>query len=132
MRATARVQGRFVSTCGLSKIVCSSESRYELIVVDGTGHPVSHVTEWYRLRKQPGTDSTRRTYLNMLLPFMGYLINKGTAWNLEPDALRIQVKEFLQQEVACFVARDRDVDGYRVQLTVDSPLFTGRFFGQTA
>jgi len=122
VRARTRVQGRFVSTCGLKKIVCSSESHYKLIVVDSTGRPVSHVTEWYRIRKQPGADGTRRTYLNFLLPFMGYLIKKGVAWNLEPEDIRSQVKEFLREEVACLVARDQDADGYRVQLSGDSPL----------
>lgn len=53
---------------------------------------------------------------------MGYLINKGAVWNREPAYIRTQVKEFLRGEVACFVARDDDTDGYRVQLTGDSPL----------
>src|SRR5690242_18069001 len=60
--------------------------------------------------------------MHFLLPFMGYLLNKGIAWNLEPDALRRQIKAFLSEEIACFVARDQDTDGYRVQLTGGSPL----------
>jgi len=106
MKATTQVQGRFVSTCGLKKIVCSSESRYELIIVDSAGHPVSHVTEWYRLRKQPSNDGTRRTYLNFLLPFFGHLLKRDAPWNREPEYIRTQIKEFLREEVACFVARD--------------------------
>src|SRR5262249_43132208 len=55
-----RLAGRFVSTCGLKKIIGALGSHYQLVIVDQTGHSVSHVTEWYRLRqKQPGTDSTR-------------------------------------------------------------------------
>lgn len=123
MRATARVQGRFVSTCGLKKIVGAPDSRYQLVIVDQGGHPVSHLMEWHRLRqKQPGTDGTRRTYLNFLLPFMGYLIKKDVKWNSEPEAIRTQIQAFLREEVACFVARDQDADGYRVQLTGNSPL----------
>ena len=122
MRAVTRVRGRFVSTCGFRKIPCSPGSRYELIVIDGAGHPVSHVTEWYRLRQQPGAEGTRRTYLNFLLPFMSYLIKKGIAWNHEPEAIRTQIKAFLREEVACQVAPDQDMDGYRVQLSGTSPL----------
>lgn len=122
MRTVQRAQGRFVSIYGLKKITCSSGNRYSLVVVDNTGRPVSHVTEWYRLRRQPGADGTRRTYLNYLLPFMGYLIQKGAAWNREPEYIRILLKEFLRDEVACFIASDHDVDGYRVQLTGNSPL----------
>ncbi|HET8840566.1 MAG TPA: hypothetical protein VFN35_03825, partial [Ktedonobacteraceae bacterium] len=123
MRAATRVQGRFVSTCGLKKIADAPGSRYQLIIVDQAGHPVSHLMEWHRLRqKQPGTDSTRRTYLNLLLPFMGYLLKKGVKWNSKPEAIRAQVQAFLQEEVACFVGRDQDADGYRVQLTGNSPL----------
>src|SRR3989442_871200 len=116
------MRGRFVSTSGFRKIPCSPGSRYELIVVDGAGHPVSHVTEWYRLRKQPGAEGTRRTYLNFLLPFMSYLIKKGIAWNHEPTAIRTQIKAYLREEVACQVAHDQDMDGYRVQLSGTSPL----------
>jgi site-specific recombinase XerD len=122
MRAQQRLHGRFVSTCGLRKVACAPGSRYELIIVDRAGHPVSHLTEWYRQGKQPGTDSTRRTYLNFLLPFYGYLLQRDAAWNQKPEAIRTLVKEFLRSEVACQVASDQDLDGYRVQLTGNSPL----------
>jgi hypothetical protein len=66
MRAKGRWQGRFVSAYGLRKIVCAPGNRYELVVVDSEGRPVSHLTEWYRLRKTPGLDGTRRTYLGIM------------------------------------------------------------------
>lgn len=123
MRAATRVQGRFVSTCGLTKITGAPGSRYQLVIVDQTGHPVSHLMEWHRLRqKQPGTEGTRRTYLHFLSPFMGYLLNKDVPWNSTPEVIRAQIHAFLREEVACFVARDQDTDGYRVQLTGNSPL----------
>lgn len=122
MRERQRLQGRFVSASGLRKVICASGSRYELIIVDRTGHPVSHLTEWYRQRKQPGTDSTRRAYLNFLLPFCGYLLQKDAAWNQEPEAIRTLARDFLRDEVECRVTRDQDLDGYRVQLTGNSPL----------
>lgn len=122
MRDVARERGRFVSTCGLRKVAGYPGGRYEVIIVDSAGHPVSHLTEWFRLRKQPGTESTRRTYLAFLLPFFGYLLKRGAAWNREPDYIRSLVKAFLRDEVACQVARDEDADGYRVQLSGASPL----------
>lgn len=59
MRDATRIQGRFISTCGLKKTTDMPESRYQLVIVDQTGCPVSHLVAWHRLRqKQPGTDGT--------------------------------------------------------------------------
>ena len=63
MRAKGREQGRFVALSGFRKMVVPPGGRYELLIVDHTGRPVSPLCEWYRLRKQPGPNSTRRTYL---------------------------------------------------------------------
>src|SRR6266571_4130266 len=104
MRIPARERGRFVTTSGLRKVKCAPGGQYELIIIDSEGGPVSPLTEWYRLRKQPGGDGTRRTYLNFLMPFFGYLLKKGTAWNGEPEHIRSVVKTFLRDEVACQVA----------------------------
>lgn len=122
MRVPVRVRGRFASTCGLRKVAGSPGGRYEIIIVDSAGSPISHLTEWYRLRKQPGGDGTRRTYLNFLLPFFAYVFRKGAAWNGEPEHIRSLVKAFLRDEVVCQVTPDMDVDGYRIQLTGASPL----------
>src|SRR5712692_4147519 len=122
MRAQARERGRFVSNCGLRKVAGAPGGRYELVVYDSAGRPVSPLMEWYRLRKQPGCDGTRRTYLNFLLPFFGYLIRKGAAWNGEPKRIRSLVREFLRDEVACKVAPDGDAEGYHMQLSGASPL----------
>ena len=63
MRAKGREQGRFVATSGFRKIAGPLGGRYELLIVDSSGRPVSPLCEWYRLRKQPGQQGTRRTYL---------------------------------------------------------------------
>jgi hypothetical protein len=122
MRAKQRVQGKFVSCSGFRKVVCPPGGRYELIIVDQEARPISHVTEWYRLRKAPGPNGTRRTYLNFLLPFFAYLLQQEIAWNDEPARLRHAVKDFLLHDVSCHVGRDPALDGYRIDLTGASPL----------
>jgi hypothetical protein len=37
VRSIARIQGRFVSTCGLKKITAAPGSRYQLVIVDQAG-----------------------------------------------------------------------------------------------
>jgi hypothetical protein len=58
----------------------------------------------------------------MLQPFFGYLLARGYAWNSEPERIRRYVKAFLCDDVACLVSRDTTLDGYRVELTGNSPL----------
>ena len=121
MRLKRRVQGKFVSCSGFQKVNCESGGLYELIIVDQKGYPVSHVTEWYRLRKAPGGNGTRRTYLSFLLPFFSYLFQQDVAWNDEPTRLRRAVKEFLRHDASCCVKHDTNLDGYRIDLTSASP-----------
>jgi len=122
MRTKGREQGRFVALSGFRKIAGSPDGRYELLIIDGNGKPVSHLCEWYRLRKHPGPNSTRRTYLNFLQPFFAYLIVHGYAWNAAPSQIRSYVKAFLLEDIACEVSLDRALDGYRLTLTGSSPL----------
>src|SRR5713226_850651 len=122
MRAKEREQGQFVAPSRFRKIAVPPGERYELLIVDGNGRPVSHVCEWYRLRKQPGPNGTRRTYLGFLQPFFAYLLSHGHPWNAAPEHVRNAVKAFLLEDIACQVSCDTALDGYRLDLTRGSPL----------
>src|SRR5438067_932083 len=122
MRAKERRQGRFVSLSGLCKERGRPGDRYELKILDSQGRPVSHLMEWFRLRKEPGPDRTRNTYLDLLLPFAGFQIRQGYVWNAEPKQVRIQITEFLREGIACRVSPDRDCEGIFWELTTASPL----------
>lgn len=122
MRIRGREQGRFVALSSFRKVAGPSGGRYELLIVDGNGKPVSPLCEWFRLRKQPGTNGTRRTYLNFLQPFFAYLLSRGYDWNVEPALIRNYVKAFLLEDLSCEASPDRVLDGYRLTLTGSSPL----------
>ncbi len=51
-----------------------------------------------------------------------YLLAHGYAWNAAPEHIRSYVKAFLLEDVSCQVSRDTALDGYRVELTRESPL----------
>ena len=40
-----------------------------------------------------GEGRTRATYLDMLLPFIGFLLDKDYCWDAEPDAVREYTRE---------------------------------------
>jgi hypothetical protein len=92
-----RSNGRFVSRAGFRSLHGLAGSPYELLIFDQGWKPVSHLNEWYRLHgEQIGRGRTRDTYLDMLLPFMGFLLDKGYCWDAEPDAVREYTREFLR------------------------------------
>jgi hypothetical protein len=122
MRTKGREQGRFIALSGFRKMAGPPGGRYEVLILDRNGQPVSPLCEWYRLRKRPGTDGTRRTYLNFLQPFFAYLLSHGYAWNAESSQVRSYVKAFLLEDIGCSVSPDMALDGYHLTLTGRSPL----------
>ncbi len=114
--------GQFVSSSGLRKITGLAEGTYELIIVDRNSRPVSHLTEWYHRRKEPGSNRTRQTYLSMLCPVMGFYLDRGYAWNAPPEQIRIYLREFLLERLSCQVRPDHEREGYWIALSGTSPL----------
>ena len=73
MRAKGRKQGRFVALSGLTKLAAPSGSQYPLLIVDSTGSPIFFLCEWYRRKKMIDSGRTPDTYLDMVLPWAGFL-----------------------------------------------------------
>ncbi|SRR6266487_1078005 len=122
MRTKERHQGRFLSTSGLQKLVTRPGGRYELVIIDGQGRPVSHLTEWYRLRKGYGSVRTRQTYLDMLLPFTGFLLSRGLRWNDSPPVIQEHVLLFLRESLKYQTRPDFEGDGYLIDAAAQTPL----------
>src|SRR5262245_24858247 len=106
MRAKGRKQGRFVSLSGLSKLDPPPGSPYPLLIVDSKGLPVFFLCEWYRRKMEADPGRTAHTYLDLALPWAGYLLRHEYAWNAPPDRVRSYLIEFLREDVACLVAPD--------------------------
>jgi integrase len=121
MRAKGRKQGRFVALSGLKKVPGPPGGRYQLLVIDAAGLPVFPLCEWYRYTKEFDSGRTPDTYLDMALPFFGFLLQRGYAWNAPPKRVRASLVEFLRSDVGCQVGQSQE-DGYQVETTASSPL----------
>ncbi len=123
MRAKGRKQGRFMALSGLTKLAAPPGSPYPLLIVDSTGSPVFFLCEWYRRKKAIDPGRTPDTYLDMALPWAGFLLRRGYAWNAEPDRLLAFLVEFLRDDLGCQVGSDGPrEDGWCIQTTGASPL----------
>lgn len=123
MRAKGHKQGRFVALGGLKKIASPLGSSYPLLIIDANGLPVFFLCEWYRRKTEMDPGRTPATYLDMLLPWAGFLLRRSYDWNAPPERVRAFLVEFLRQDVGCLVTPDHSrEDGLQVQTTGDSPL----------
>ncbi len=123
MRAKGRKQGRFVALSGLKKLAAPPGSQYPLLIVDTAGSPVFFLCEWYRRKKAIDPGRTPDTYLDMALPWAGFLLRRGYAWNAKPEQLLAFLVEFLRDDIGCLVGSDSHrEDGLFVQTTGASPL----------
>jgi hypothetical protein len=122
LRNRTRNQGRFVARFGLRQELGMAGSLYELIIKTEAGVLVSHATEYYRLRKEPGPNGTPRTYLSVVLPFLGFQLAHGYAWDAHPDEVRHQVLEFLKEDLFCIAPPDPDIEGYWIEPSGSTPI----------
>jgi integrase len=123
MRAKGRKQGRFMALSGLTKLAAPQGSPYPLLIVDATGAPVFFLCEWYRRKKAIDPGRTPDTYLDMVLPWAGFLLRRGYAWNAEPDRLLAFLVEFLRDDLGCQVGADgQREDDWCAKTTGASPL----------
>ncbi len=123
MRGKGRKQGRFAALSGIKKLASPPGSPYPLLIVDATGLPVFFLCEWYRRQKEVNPGRTADTYLDMLLPWAGFLLRHGYTWNDQPDRIRAFLIEFLRDDVKCLVSPDaKREDGLLVEISGASPL----------
>ena len=115
-------QHTLLASSGLRKVPGKPGSAFAIVIVDQQGRPVSHLSEWFRRRQEPGPDRTRRTYLGMLFPVMGFFVERGYAWNDPPEQVRTYLVEFLRERLACRMQADQDREGYWVETSQTSPL----------
>src|SRR5690348_5105492 len=121
MRAKGRKHGRFVALSGLKKVSGPPGSRFPILVIAADGLPVFPLCEWYRRKKAFDPGRTPDTYLEMLLPYFGFLLQRQYAWNDPSDRVRAYLVEFLRSDVGCQVGPAPE-DGYLVETTGASPL----------
>ncbi len=107
--------GRFASTFGFRKLRLPDANRTQLLVFDGHWQLVPQLGLWYRLRSAYGAARTRETYLAVLCPFMGFLLEMGYRWDARPEHVREYVRQYLVAS-GCRVRPDRTSDGYQVTL----------------
>ena len=84
-------------------------SHYSLVVVDGEGRPHLPLTRFYGKAQQGLSDGAARTYLNVLLPYFGYLTtnhwrrHRGDHWDSPPEAVQQSVRDYLVEQMYCKV-----------------------------
>src|SRR5258707_6136529 len=123
MRPPRRDHGRYASLSDLRVVRYPEGAPWPLIVVAGSGLPVAHLTEYYRLRvREPGPRTTTETYFGYLLPVVAYFLDRGWDWCAPPEEVREHLLRFFSERLHCQVRPDADLEGYRLTRTSQTPL----------
>ena len=96
--------------------------RYDVIFLDSQDRIIVALTEWYRLRKEQGPESTRRTYLACLQSYFAFLAERGCPWNAPPERLRQTVLAFHRDRLKCHVRPQRETESVEIVMTRETPL----------
>ena len=86
-------------------------SQFELVVVDGKGHPHLALTRCYQRFRESLSEGTAHTYLSTLFPYFTFLDTdpwrqqRQDQWNSPPESIREAVRDYLLQKLHCKVRR---------------------------
>ncbi len=122
MSTTISQEQRLATLTRIRKVLGNPGDRYEIIFVNHQGHPVVPLTEWYRLRKGLGPESTRNTYLTCLVPYLTFLDEQSCPWNAPPERLRPLLIAFHRDRLGCQIHPGKDGEGIEIVPTRDTPL----------
>jgi integrase len=122
MSTTISQEQRLAALTRIRKVSGNPGDLYEIIFVNHQGHPVVPLTEWYRLRKGRGPESTRNTYLTCLMPYLCFLEEQSCPWNAPPERLRSLLIEFHRDRLRCQIHPGTDGESIEIVPTRDTPL----------
>ncbi len=122
MKTLASQQPHLAQLSHIRRIPGKPDDPYEVVFVSQTGLPIVPLTEWYRLRKGLGPDSTRNTYLTCLMPFLTFLEEQACPWNAPPEQLRPVLIAFHHDRLGCQIHPRRDGAGVEIIPTRETPL----------
>src|SRR3989442_13095079 len=95
---------------------------YDLIFLDHQDRIIVPLTEWYRLRKEQGPMSTRKTYLACLQSYFTFLAESGCIWNAPPERLRQTLIAFHRARLKCQIRYHIGSYTAPITLTRETPL----------
>jgi integrase len=108
MSTTIPPEQQLAALTRIRKVFGAPGDLYEVIFADHHGRPVVPLTEWYRLRKGLGPESTRKTYLTYLMPYLSFLEEASCPWNAPPERLRPLLFEFHRDRLGCQIRPGKD------------------------
>jgi len=122
MQTVASQEQQLTGLLRIRRVHGQPSDPYELIFLDQQDRIIVPLTEWYRLRKDQGPLSTRKTYLACLVSYFTFLAESGCLWNAPPERLRPTLIAFHRDRLKCQIRPQRDSDTVAITLTRETPL----------
>lgn len=121
--ATTASQAKPLTTLSqIRRVRGQAGDRYKLIFLDQQDRIIVPLTEWYRLRIEQGSASTRNTYLACLMPWFTFLANTGCSWNAPPEHVRKALLTFHREWLGCKIHPHPEIESVDIDLTRETPL----------